>query len=158
MWKKLLYWHDMSTTTAQVYDVRRNNERPVPVCGLHVQKIRRDDTSKHEQVRWKLKWQQWRVDETATGIAYHLSHSDILISVIYLLFYWTSITSSWQRLRAGFINSLASFLQRQNGPSLRNMFSNLTKQPTSDSLSKPRIGLGKWGAWMACKHLEMAYS
>jgi len=33
----------------QVYDLRRNNERPVPVCGLHVQKIRRDDASKYEQ-------------------------------------------------------------------------------------------------------------
>ena len=76
-------------------------------------------------------------------------------------FHWTSITLSWQRLRAGFINSLASFLQRQNGPSLKNMCSNLTKQPTSDSLSKPRIGLGKWVAWifsMACKNLEMVCS
>jgi len=32
----------------QVFNVCKSNERPVPVCGLHVQKMRRD-TSKHEQ-------------------------------------------------------------------------------------------------------------
>ena len=118
----------------KVYDVRRNNERPVPVCGLHVQKIRRDDSSKHEQVsdEWDFDRHDRFVLQYITYRGENKNRRSHLLFISSLL----SIISSWQRLPDVSISFLASFHPAPSGPSSKITSLNHTKPPTNDLLSE----------------------